>query len=234
MRAIIFDVDRTLLDGMSGYLFAAYLWRTGAMPWAGRLRSGWAMVRYRTGLSDEMAIVEAGVTCYAGLTVDRVRELAAQAVTATMIGRVYREALETVKKHVDAGDRVLLATGSSVFLAEALARHVGAHIGIGTDSERNGDKLLPVMSKPPCVREGKLELVQRRLADEGLELAEALVYTDNGIDIPLIEMVGDAVAVNPDVFLARYASERGLPVERWTTPCDGNHRHTGTSWPLKE
>ena len=150
-----------------------------------------------------------------------------------MADRLYVEALAAVREHVAAGDKVALATGSSVFLAEALATRVGAHVGIGTDSLRDGETLLPIMAVPPCVAEGKRELVGRWLAAEGFAFDDALVYTDNGIDIPLLEVVGDAVAVNPDEELARYAGRRGLPIRRWTQPQNQNHKRSGTSWPLK-
>ncbi|MHA1569047.1 MAG: HAD family hydrolase [Alphaproteobacteria bacterium] len=233
MNAAIFDIDRTLLDGMSGYLFAAHLWRTGAMPIAGRLRSLRAMLLYRLGLADKMIIVESGVVCYAGLTTAQVRDLAERAVRERMLGRLYVEALDKVREHAAAGDRVLLATGSSVFIAEALAGMIGAHAGIGTDSLRDGDRLLPVMAEPPCVAEGKRDLALRWLAAAGIAADDTVLYTDNGIDIPLAEVVGKVVAVNPDVELTRYARERELPVERWMTPQDPNHRRTGTSWPLR-
>jgi putative phosphoserine phosphatase/1-acylglycerol-3-phosphate O-acyltransferase len=234
MRAAVFDVDRTLLDGMSGYLFATHLWRTGAMPLAGRLRTVRAMALYRLGLAHELIIVEAGVTCYAGLTAARVDELADRAVREVMQQRLYVEAIRAVRERLAAGDRVAFATGSSVFIARALVRLLGAHEGIGTDSERDGERLLPKMKWPPCAKEGKRELVRQWLEREGIDPVDATLYTDNGIDQPLIELVGGAIAVNPDADLARLAQERGLPVVHWTTPSDPTYKRTGTSWPLKE
>lgn len=232
-RAAVFDIDRTLLDGMSGYLFAAYLWRTGAMPRLGRWRSARALILYRLGLVSEMAIVESGVTCYAGLREIRVRELAAAAVAAAMAPRFYREGLAAVARHRERGEPVLLATGSSVFLAQAIAAHVGADDGIGTDSLRRDGRLQPVMKKPACVAEGKKILVSDWLAAKSLTPAEAIVYTDNGIDLPLLEIVGEVVAVNPDAQLAAQAARRGWRVEQWVTPVDGRRRRSGTRWPLK-
>jgi len=232
-RAAIFDIDRTLLDGMSGYFFAAYLWRTGAMPWAGRWRSARALLAYRLGLATEMAIVESGVTCYAGLRENRVRELAEAAVAGTMASRFYREGLAAVARHQEQGDPVLLATGSSVFLAQAIAAHVGADDGIGTDSLRREGRLQAVMKRPACVAEGKKTLVLDWLAARNIDARDAVVYTDNGIDIPLLEVVGEVVAVNPDPQLAAHAAQRGWRAEQWVTPIDGNHRRSGTRWPLK-
>ncbi|HPQ70041.1 MAG TPA: HAD-IB family hydrolase [bacterium] len=234
MRPIIFDVDRTLLDGMSGYLFASWMIRERAMPLAGMYRSFRAMALYRLGLRGEIAIVEAGVTCYAGLSPRRVDELAERAVRETMSPRFYREALTQLDEHRAAGDTVLLATGSNEFLARALARIVGAHDGIGTSSLHDNGRLLPVMAQPPCMAEGKRDLVLEWLSQRGFTPTDALVYTDNGIDIPLIEAVGEAVAINPDATLAAYAAAHEIEVRHWRTPADPQYRRTGTSWPLKE
>ncbi|NLH49815.1 MAG: HAD-IB family hydrolase [Myxococcales bacterium] len=233
MRAAVFDVDRTLLDGMSGFLFARHLWRTGALPWRGRWRSAKAMVLYRLGLAGPEIIIAAGATCCAGLTAARTEELADAAVAATMRGRFYREALAAVAAHRERGDRVLLASGSNVFVARAIARAAGAEDAVGTDCLRSDGRLLATMAGPACYAEGKRELVSRWLAERGLTPAETIVYTDNGIDRPLLEVAGEVVAVNPDADLARLAAARGWRTERWETPVDPRYRRTGTSWPLR-
>jgi HAD superfamily hydrolase (TIGR01490 family) len=233
MRAAVFDVDRTLLDGMSGYLFARHLMRTGAMPLAGRWRSYKAVALYRLGLADMMIIVAAGATCVAGLTAARVEQLAAAAVAEAMRPRFFAEGLAAIAAHRRRGDLVLLATGSNSFVARALAHEVGADDAVGTDCERDGERLLPRMARPACVADGKKQLVLAWLAGRGVAPAEATVYTDNGIDLPLLEVVGEPVAVNADAELAAEAARRGWRAESWTTTRDAARPRSGESWPLR-
>ncbi|TPX02373.1 HAD-IB family hydrolase, partial [Schumannella luteola] len=55
----------------------------------------------------------------------------------------------------------------------------------------------------------------RALADElGADLAASWAYSDSRNDIPLLELVGNRVAVNPDAGLTRYAAEKGWPTMR--------------------
>ncbi|MDP8224189.1 MAG: HAD-IB family hydrolase [Candidatus Lernaella stagnicola] len=232
-RAAVFDVDRTLLDGMSGYLFSAYLIRRREMPWRRVLHSVRALAAYRFHLATQDAIVEAGATCLAGLNVATATRLADEAVAAVIAPRLFREALAAVERHRTAGDWVLLASGSNAILIAAIARYVGAHAAVGTDCRRDNGRLLPQMAQPPCVEEGKRTLVLARLAAEGITPENAICYTDNGIDIPLVREVGAAVAVNPDRHLAAYAREHGLPIEHWREPVDPRRTRSGTSWPLK-
>jgi HAD superfamily hydrolase (TIGR01490 family) len=234
MRAAIFDVDRTLLDGMSGYLFSRHLIEQRAMPLGRVIHSLRALVAYRLGWADAMAIVEAGATCLAGLTTERAVELADRTVDRVLRPRFFTEGLAAVDAHRAAGDAVVLASGSNTFLIQAIARAIGASDAIGSGSRVEGGRLLPEMTQPACAFEGKRDLVLAWLAARDFDPADAVCYTDNGIDIPLIEAVGEAVAVNPDRELAAYAARRGLAVRRWETPVDPGRSRSGSSFPIKD
>ena len=232
-RAAIFDVDRTLLDGMSGFLFSRHLLRYGNLsPWA-KLRIASAVFRYRTRLSPEEAMVEIGVTVYAGKRLGALRELADACVADEMAGRCFAEALARIAAHAEAGDHVLLASGSSNVVIEALADRVGAHGVVATRAETKGGISTKRIAYPLCYKEGKLELVARYLAEREMAVEDAVLYTDNLADVPLLERVAEPVCVNPHPDLEAIAAERGWPVERWTTPTDGARAYSGSSFPLR-
>ena len=59
----------------------------------------------------------------------------------------------------------------------------------------------------------------RELADrEGIDLAASYFYTDSITDLPLLDLVGHPVAVNPDPFLYRTAVRRRWPVRFFEPP----------------
>ncbi len=61
----------------------------------------------------------------------------------------------------------------------------------------------------------------RELADErGYDLAACYAYSDSVTDVPMLEVVGHAFAVNPDKELRKVAAERGWPVLVFTRPVD--------------
>jgi hypothetical protein len=53
---------------------------------------------------------------------------------------------------------------------------------------------------------------------EGIDLAESYAYSDSASDIPMLEVVGHAVAVNPDRELLKAARERDWEVRRFVHP----------------
>jgi phosphoserine phosphatase len=76
---------------------------------------------------------------------------------------------------------------------------------------------------------GKKHAVAALAASSGLDLSRCAAYSDSVNDVPMLSMVGTAVAINPDRRLRRVATERGwsirdyrrlrrnvLTVARWT------------------
>ncbi len=55
----------------------------------------------------------------------------------------------------------------------------------------------------------------RSQSETGLDLTESWAYSDSATDLPMLEVVGHPVAVNPDRALRRIAQMRGWPVLRF-------------------
>jgi len=234
MTLAIFDVDRTLLDGMSGALFAQYLWRERFLTWYGRWTIIKTMAGYRLGLLDDSAIVIAGVTCYQGYSSDDVAQMAKLAVTKLMVPRIYIEARKAIDFHLSAGRMVMLASGSSIFVVNALADFLGVQIAVGTSGKIDANGIcLGEPKLPLCYQEGKLQLVQNAANKHDLKISDAYLYSDNFEDLALFKKVKHATAVNPSIKLESTAKTMNLKIEHWNQPCDPSYRVTGTSWPIK-
>jgi hypothetical protein len=54
----------------------------------------------------------------------------------------------------------------------------------------------------------------------GYDLAASYAYSDSVTDVPMLEVVGHAHAVNPDKELRRIAAEKGWPVLVFTKPVE--------------
>ncbi|MBZ0253189.1 MAG: haloacid dehalogenase-like hydrolase, partial [Candidatus Methylomirabilis sp.] len=89
------------------------------------------------------------------------------------------------------------SSGSPHFLSEAIAEFLGVADAIGTRARYKDGVSGRKIEHPICYREGKLALVEARLAALGLPIEECVVYTDHEIDLPLLERAGERVVVNP-------------------------------------
>ncbi len=64
-------------------------------------------------------------------------------------------------------------------------------------------------------RTGKALAIKQLAAQEEIDLSESYAYSDSESDLPMLEVVGHPVAVNPDGELARVARERGWQILRF-------------------
>jgi hypothetical protein len=55
-------------------------------------------------------------------------------------------------------------------------------------------------------------------AEHEYDLGSSYAYTDSQTDLPMLELVGNPVAVNPDTELRKVATERDWPVLDFATP----------------
>lgn len=55
-------------------------------------------------------------------------------------------------------------------------------------------------------------------ASEGIDLKGSFAYSDSVTDLPMLELVGNPVAVNPDRELRRIATERSWRIESFRNP----------------
>ena len=69
----------------------------------------------------------------------------------------------------------------------------------------------------PLGGSAKAEAAEAWAKQSGIDLSESYAYADDMSDLPLLELVGHPIAVNPERRLEKLAHTRGWPVRRWTT-----------------
>ena len=118
--------------------------------------------------------------------------------------------------HQDAGRPAFIVSAASNGVVEVLARVLDMEGGIGTRYEVDDDGLYTGrLIGGLNYGELKVEPMRRFAADHGIDLDESWAYSDSVSDLPMLELVGHPIVVNPDAPLARIAAERGWPVMRF-------------------
>jgi phosphoserine phosphatase len=59
--------------------------------------------------------------------------------------------------------------------------------------------------------------VRQYAAQEGLDLARSFAYADSHSDLPMLQVVGNPVAVQPDITLLRHARKNSWPIVDWAS-----------------
>ena len=117
-----------------------------------------------------------------------------------------------MNEHKAAGDLCLIVTATNRFVTGPIAERLGVHDLIATDLEIQHEVFTGRISGIPCFKAGKITKLQEWLrlrGDTTLNLDHSVFYSDSFNDIPLLEVAGEAIAVDPDDTLRVHASTRG-------------------------
>jgi HAD superfamily hydrolase (TIGR01490 family) len=122
---------------------------------------------------------------------------------------VFPEAQRELDRHAAAGRDRVIVSASPQEVVEVIAVALGLEGAVGTRGEIVDGRYTGGLAAPFCYGPNKPVEV-RRLADErGYDLARSSAYSDSVSDLPFLECVGEAVAMNPDEELRALAAQRG-------------------------
>ena len=212
--AAFFDLDRTLMSGSSVYYVGKAAFREGLRPWHRLLGDAVNTLIFRAfGASDEKseAVRDAILESVAGKPAAELHDMA-PGVIEEILPLIRPEAQALLDMHEAAGRHVYIVSASPVEIVNELARSLGIEGGLGTVSEIDDGVYTGQLVGPFLYGDGKAVKI-RELADErGYDLQSCYAYSDSGSDLPMMQLVGNPVAVNPDRALQAVAHRRGWPI----------------------
>jgi HAD superfamily hydrolase (TIGR01490 family) len=220
--AAFFDVDNTMMMGASIFHFARGLAARKFFSTGDLATFAWQQLKFRVGgkeLSPEEieASREQALSFVAGRPTTELVELGEDIYDELMAERIWSGSRALAQMHLDAGQRVWLVTATPVELATIIARRLGLTGALGTVAESVDGLYTGRLVGDILHGAAKAQAVRALAAKEGLDLRRCTAYSDSANDIPMLSVVGTAVAVNPDPELRETARERGWQIRDFRT-----------------
>lgn len=221
VRAAFFDVDNTVMQGASIFHLARGLHRRKFFTTRDILGAAYKQAYFRVvGVEDPEHVAEArnsALSFIAGHTTHELEELGEEIFDEAMAHRIWPGTRALAQLHLDQGQRVWLVTAAPIEIAAIIARRLGLTGAMGTVAEHVDGvytgKLVGDMLHGPAKGEAVAALARR----EGLDLALCSAYSDSYNDLPMLGMVGDPCAVNPDAKLRAHARANGWRIRDYRT-----------------
>jgi HAD superfamily hydrolase (TIGR01490 family) len=213
--AAFFDVDNTMMVGASIFHFAKGLAARNFFSWRDLARFTARQARLRVGgenSSDMSSSRESALAFVAGKRVEEIVALGEEIYDEEMSDKIWAGTAALARLHVDSGQRVWLVTATPVELATIIAQRLGLTGALGTVAETEDGVFTGHLIGEVLHGEAKAAAVRALAAREGLDLSHCSAYSDSINDLPLLSMVGRAVAVNPDSALRAEAKRHGWEV----------------------
>jgi HAD superfamily hydrolase (TIGR01490 family) len=211
-----FDLDKTLLPGAALFPLAREMYRQGVFTNSDILRIASDQLAYRlSGKEDKERIRRARETTLAAVKnrpITEVEQMGRLVVHRELLPRFYPQAVELMNRHKRAGREVYISSSSPEDFLKILAEEFGVDGVIGTRAEVADGVYTGHLEGELCNREEKARRVKELADERGIDLLRSYAYSDSMNDLPLLELVGNPVAMNPDLRLSRIARQRGWQV----------------------
>lgn len=213
MRLALFDLDNTLLGGDSDHAWGDYLCERGFLdPIAYKARNDEFYQDYLAGKLDNAAYLNFCLEILGRTDMAVLDQWHSDYMRDCIEPIMLPQALELLKKHRDAGDKLVIITATNRFVTAPIAVRLGVETLIATECEMVDGRYSGRSTDIPCFREGKVTRLNRWLEETGYSLDDSYFYSDSMNDLPLLEQVAHPVAVDPDPNLRAEAEKRGWPV----------------------
>ncbi len=224
---VVFDFDHTLYDGDSGshlfkWLIERNAWRKLLAlliaPVFGPMIA-WMPTR-RRGISAFVWVGTLGMKTVADFNAAADRYVIAH--TDAIQSRLLPIALDVLRAHREAGDRVLIATGAPPELARAILAFV-AHEDLPVIGTQVGPKYGAIGAIRHCHYRMKMTMIR----DAGFTAPVEKAYSDSSADLPLLQAARHPVVVNPKekrIAMFRRVLPAGAPILNWGCPGRGGDK----------
>ena len=210
MKFIIFDLDDTLLSGDCEREWITFLTSKGLMNDSSAKLDQFDQ-DYRKGILDFEEYSTFVQKPIMGLTREELDNLVEEFIQKN-IHHLTDNLTEDLLNEASSADKVLIASGSHDFLVKGFADFFKIDSSIGTPVELKNNIFSGQLSGEPTFGYGKVRAVEKWCNSNDIEVKDSIFYSDSINDLPMFEVCGVPVAVNPDEKLKKIAKERAFKV----------------------
>jgi HAD superfamily hydrolase (TIGR01490 family) len=209
----IFDLDNTLIADDSDYLWGQFLVDQGIVD---KRQYEAANARfyedYKQGTLDIVEFLRFSLQPLARHDPRQLFAWRDRFVSEIITPILLEPARELIAKHKNRGDTLLVITATNRFVTEPIAKLYGIDHLLATLPEFVDGRYTGNFVGEPCFQEGKVRLLRQWLADNRETMNGSWFYSDSHNDLPLLNKVDHAVAVDPDEKLKDHARKAGWPI----------------------
>lgn len=225
--AAFFDLDKTVIAKSSTLAFGKPFYKAGFFGRRTLMKMGFGQIMYMLFGADEDTLHRARdqmLELTEGWHRAEIEQLVEETLDEIADPLVYAEALTLIEEHKRAGRKVYLVSASPEQIVRPIGRHVGVPDIIATKIKTDAAGFFEADIELYAMGPGKAEAITALAERVAIDLEESYAYSDSVTDLPMMEIVGNPVAVNPEKELRKVAEERDWPILEFQLPVSMERR----------
>lgn len=218
----LFDLDHTLLDVDSDYLWGEYIVKHGLVDEAQYQTANQRFYEeYIAGTLDATEYNEFVAEFLTTQPMERLHELREHYIQTEIEPHIRPKALSALNHHLEAGHDVVIISATNDFVVSAIAQRFGIEAAyvLATPLEIQDNRYTGKLTDKPNFQGGKIYHLEKWVAKQqaqGITYSKTYGYSDSKNDLPLLEWADVPVCVTPDDTLHAHALAHRWAVEDWS------------------
>lgn len=213
MSLAIFDLDNTLIADDSDFLWGQFLVDRGIVEKdLYEQANNKFYEEYKQGKLDIVEFLNFSLAPLAAHDASQLYQWREEFVETMIKPITLNAAHELVEKHRAAGDTLMVITATNRFVTEPIVKLYGIEHLLATTPELKDGQYTGKFIDTPCFQDGKVKQLQDWLAESMHSLVGSYFYSDSHNDLPLLKLVDNPIAVDPDDTLRATAQKSDWPI----------------------
>ena len=213
MTLAIFDLDHTLLCDDSDNMWGDFIVEQGLVDGPSYSQRNQQFYQdYKNSSLDANAYLTFVAQALSQFEPASLVELHRQFMHEKVMPVILNKGRELLQQHRQQGHVLMIITATNRFITGPIAAELGVDVLIAADLEMKAGRYTGQPKGVPTFKQGKVIRLEQWLSENDSELAGAYFYSDSHNDLPLLELVDNPVAVDPDEKLKAFAEANSIPI----------------------
>lgn len=213
MALALFDLDNTLLSDDSDFLWGCFLVDKGLVDKTTYDEANQRFyAEYKQGKLDIFEFLAFSLKPLTQFSMMELATLHNEFMQLHISSAMTQKGISQIQQHRDKGDITVIITATNSFVTGPIAKAFKVDDLIATEPEIIDGQYTGQVAGTPCFQGGKITRLNQWLANTPHDLKDSVFYSDSHNDLPLLEIVTTAIAVDPDDELKLVAQQRGWEI----------------------
>lgn len=209
MTLAIFDLDNTLLSGDSDHEWGNFLISKNLVdPVVYKKTNDAFFAQYQCGTLDIFEYSAFSFQPLARHSMEELHVLHEEFMRTVILPLIGDKARSLVRDHANRGHTLVVITATNSFITAPIVAEFDIPHLIATEPKVVNGRFVAEIKGVPCFKEGKVERLESWLKAHGESLEGSFFYSDSVNDLPMMEKVETAIAVDPDPRLRVISNKR--------------------------
>lgn len=213
MKLALFDLDNTLIANDSDYLWGEFLTENGYVD-GNSYKEGHDRFYedYLNGVLDIDEFLKFQLHPLSTQPISILEQWRERYIEEKIQPFMLPAAKDLIEKHRQQDHTLMIITATNRFITQPIAHMLDIEHLIACEPEIKDNRYTGNYVDIPSFQEGKVIRLNNWLKQQDQEMTESWFYSDSRNDIPLLDIVDHATAVDPDDTLKEYAEAKNWPI----------------------